>query len=83
VQFEFLRHPILIGVGVILRVAAVQAERRISRARSLTRLNCAGFREDAFLPSGLPLSDALIWPVVAKNSGVRWRHFGAVAPREA
>jgi hypothetical protein len=39
--------------GVILSAAAFQAERRISRAhtsvygRSLTRLKCAGFRDDA------------------------------------
>jgi hypothetical protein len=42
--------------GVILSGAVLQAERRISPAeqdsfarRSLTRLNCAGFRDDAFL----------------------------------
>ena len=41
-------------MGVILSGAAFQAERRISRTahafgygRSLTRLNCAGFRDDA------------------------------------
>jgi hypothetical protein len=47
-QFGFL-----LVDGVILSAAAFQAERRISHAhasvygRSLTRLNCAGFREDA------------------------------------
>ena len=47
-QFGFL-----LVDGVILSAAAFRAERRISHAhasvygRSLTRLNCAGFREDA------------------------------------
>ena len=47
-QFEFL-----LVDGVILSAAAFQAERRISPAhpsvyeRSLNRLNCAGFRDDA------------------------------------
>jgi hypothetical protein len=53
VKFEFPRHLVLIG-GVILSVAVFQAKRRISclpalcPLRSLTRLKCAGFRDDAF-----------------------------------